>query len=217
MTCGNVNIDDAKRRESSDLHRTLTRAESAALMPIWTGPSRSTDFKHCSSVLPHRRRYTFDDTHSMDVPNTAGLDWKTARTLGSRYSTYCTAQSRTHRRRSALPTGRTARHRHVPSPRCCVPRTRRFRRLDETPDWTGRPRAGRRAFDGATNNGFAQIAVMPYIACDRGLNLALAVTGHTPASLRPRGISEVTTSRLGGGKYLRVTVLGPNEGASDAH
>ena len=51
-------------------------------MPVWTGPSRSTDFKHCSSVPPHRRRYTFDDTHSIDVPNSAGLDWKTALTFG---------------------------------------------------------------------------------------------------------------------------------------
>jgi len=70
---------------------------------------------------------------------------------------------------------------------------------------------------GATNNGLAQIGVMPYIACDRGMNLPLAVTAHTPVLLRPRETSQVTTSRLGGAKYLRVTVLGPNEGATDAY
>ncbi|WP_322789295.1 alpha/beta hydrolase [Mycolicibacterium sarraceniae] len=32
------------------------------------------------SVLPHRRCYTFDDTHSIYVSNAAGLDWKTALT-----------------------------------------------------------------------------------------------------------------------------------------
>ena len=31
-------------------------------------------------VLPHRRCYTFDDTHSIYVSNLAGLDWKTALT-----------------------------------------------------------------------------------------------------------------------------------------
>ena len=31
-------------------------------------------------VLPHRRCYTFDDTHSIFVSNTAGLEWKTALT-----------------------------------------------------------------------------------------------------------------------------------------
>lgn len=31
-------------------------------------------------VLPHRRCYTFDDTHSIFVSNEAGLDWKTALT-----------------------------------------------------------------------------------------------------------------------------------------
>ena len=31
-------------------------------------------------VLPHRRCYTFDDTHSIFVSNAAGLDWKTALT-----------------------------------------------------------------------------------------------------------------------------------------
>jgi triacylglycerol lipase len=31
-------------------------------------------------VLPHRRCYVFDDTHSIFVSNTAGLDWKTALT-----------------------------------------------------------------------------------------------------------------------------------------
>lgn len=31
-------------------------------------------------VLPHRRCYTFDDTHSIYVSNAAGLDWKTALT-----------------------------------------------------------------------------------------------------------------------------------------
>ena len=164
-----------------------------------------------TSTVPSTRSLAAEDT------NTAGLDWKTALTLGPRYSTYCAARSRTHRRRSALPTGRTARHRHVPSPRCRATRPRRFRRLDEAPDSTSRPRASNRAVDGATNNGLAQIAVMPYIACDRGLNSPLAVTGHTPAWLRPRQTSEVTTSRLGGAKYLRVTVLGPNEGATDAY
>ena len=32
------------------------------------------------SVLPHRRCYSFDDTHSIFVSNEAGLDWKTALT-----------------------------------------------------------------------------------------------------------------------------------------
>jgi hypothetical protein len=32
------------------------------------------------SVLPHRRCYTFDDTHSIFVSNAAGLEWKTALT-----------------------------------------------------------------------------------------------------------------------------------------
>ncbi|WP_236147503.1 triacylglycerol lipase [Mycolicibacterium sp. CH28] len=32
------------------------------------------------SVLPHRRCFTFDDTHSIFVSNAAGLDWKTALT-----------------------------------------------------------------------------------------------------------------------------------------
>jgi len=31
-------------------------------------------------VLPHRRCYTFDDTHSIFVSDAAGLDWKTALT-----------------------------------------------------------------------------------------------------------------------------------------
>jgi pimeloyl-ACP methyl ester carboxylesterase len=31
-------------------------------------------------VLPHRRCYTFDDTHSIYASNAAGLDWKTALT-----------------------------------------------------------------------------------------------------------------------------------------
>ena len=31
-------------------------------------------------VLPHRRCYTFDDTHSIFVSNTAGVDWNTALT-----------------------------------------------------------------------------------------------------------------------------------------
>jgi hypothetical protein len=31
-------------------------------------------------VLPHRRCFTFDDTHSIFVSNAAGLDWKTALT-----------------------------------------------------------------------------------------------------------------------------------------
>jgi hypothetical protein len=31
-------------------------------------------------VLPHRRCYTFDDTHSIYVSNAAGLDWKVALT-----------------------------------------------------------------------------------------------------------------------------------------
>ena len=31
-------------------------------------------------VLPHRRCYTFDDTHSIYVSDAAGLDWKTALT-----------------------------------------------------------------------------------------------------------------------------------------
>jgi len=31
-------------------------------------------------VLPHRRCYTFDDTHSIFLSNAAGLDWKTALT-----------------------------------------------------------------------------------------------------------------------------------------
>ena len=57
---------------------------------------------------------------------------------------------------------------------------------------------------------------MPYIACDRGLNLPLAVTARTPVLLRPPAKSEVTISRLGGAKYLRVTLLGPHEGATDA-
>jgi hypothetical protein len=70
---------------------------------------------------------------------------------------------------------------------------------------------------GAMNNGFARIGVMPYIACDRGRDLPLTVTAHTPVLLRPRETSEVTISRLGGAKYLRVTALGPNEGATDAY
>ena len=32
------------------------------------------------SVLPHRRCYTFDDTHSIFVSNAAKLEWKTAMT-----------------------------------------------------------------------------------------------------------------------------------------
>ena len=35
-------------------------------------------------VLPHRRCYTFDDTHSIFVSNQAGLDWKTALTWDPR-------------------------------------------------------------------------------------------------------------------------------------
>lgn len=35
-------------------------------------------------VLPHRRCYTFDDTHSIYVSNLAGLDWKTALTWDPR-------------------------------------------------------------------------------------------------------------------------------------
>jgi hypothetical protein len=31
-------------------------------------------------VLPHRRCYVFDDTHSIFVSNAAGLEWKTALT-----------------------------------------------------------------------------------------------------------------------------------------
>ncbi|CAM3042815.1 alpha/beta hydrolase [Mycobacterium intermedium] len=36
------------------------------------------------SVLPHRRCYTFDDTHSIYVSNLAGLDWKTGLTWDPR-------------------------------------------------------------------------------------------------------------------------------------
>lgn len=36
------------------------------------------------SVLPHRRCYTFDDTHSIYVSNAAGLDWNTALTWDPR-------------------------------------------------------------------------------------------------------------------------------------